>query len=156
MSNVLCMNPPQSMPIGLLLSRTAKDVSAAFDAALAAAGGSLPTWLILLNLKINVSANQRRLAEAVGIREATLTHHLSGMERLGLLTRERDPDNRRTHVLALTDVGEALFLTLRDAAVAFDRRLRRGMTAAQVKALVAGLDQLAANVANRSRVGSTS
>ena len=150
------MKPPRAMPIGLLLSRTAKDVSAAFDAALAAAGGSLPTWLILLNLKINVSANQRRLAEAVGIREATLTHHLSGMERQGLLTRERDPDNRRTHVLALTDAGEALFLTMREAAVTFDRRLRRGMPAAQVKALAAGLDQLAANVADRSRIGLSS
>jgi MarR family transcriptional regulator for hemolysin len=134
------------MPIGLHLSRVAKEVSAAFDAALSAAGGSLPTWLILLNLKINQSANQRRLAEAVGIREATLTHHLSGMEQLGLVTRERDPDNRRTHVLALTEAGEASFLALRDAAMAFDRRLRRGMTAAQVKALAAGLDQLAANV----------
>ena len=117
------MKPPQTMPIGLQLSRVAKEVSAAFDAALADAGGSLPTWLILLNLKINESANQRRLADAVGIREATLTHHLSGMEQLGLLTRQRDPDNRRTHVLALTAEGEALFLTLREAAMAFDRRL---------------------------------
>jgi MarR family transcriptional regulator, transcriptional regulator for hemolysin len=137
------------MPIGLHLSRVAKEVSAAFDAALTSAGGSLPTWLILLNLKINESANQRRLAGAVGIREATLTHHLSGMEQQGLLTRRRDPDNRRTHVLALTADGEALFLALREAAVAFDRRLRRGMTAAQMTALAAALDQLATNVVDR-------
>ena len=137
------------MPIGLQLSRVAKEVSAAFDAALTAAGGSLPTWLILLNLTINQSANQRRLAAAVGIREATLTHHLGGMEQLGLITRQRAPDNRRTHVLTLTADGEALFLALREAAMAFDRRLRRGMTAAQVRALAAGLDQLAANVAGR-------
>jgi MarR family transcriptional regulator, transcriptional regulator for hemolysin len=135
------------MPIGLHLSRVAKEVSAAFDATLASAGGSLPSWLVLLNLKINESANQRQLADAVGIREATLTHHLSGMEQLGLLTRQRDPDNRRTHVLSLTAEGEALFLTLREAAKAFDRRLRRGMTAAQVMALGTGLDQLATNVA---------
>jgi MarR family transcriptional regulator for hemolysin len=140
------MKAPQTMPIGLQLSRAAKEVSAAFEAALASSGGSLPMWLILLNLKISDSVNQRRLANAVGIREATLTHHLNGMERQGLLTRRRDPDNRRTHVLALTASGEALFLTLREAAMTFDRRLRRGMTAAQVAALAAGLDQLAANV----------
>ncbi len=119
------------MPIGLQLTRVAKAVSAAFEAALAAAGGSLPAWLILLNLKINHSVNQRRLAPAVGIREATLTHHLSGMEQLGL-TRHRDPDNRRTQLLALTAEGESIFLALREAAMAFDRRLRRGMTAEQV------------------------
>ena len=43
------------MPIGLQLSRVAKTVSAAFEAALTSAGGSLPTWLILLNLKLNQS-----------------------------------------------------------------------------------------------------
>jgi MarR family transcriptional regulator, transcriptional regulator for hemolysin len=137
---------PQTMPIGLQLSRVAKSVSTAFEATLASAGGSLPTWLILLNLKLNRSANQRALAEAVGIREATLTHHLGGMERVGLITRERDPENRRTQLLAITADGEAMFLALRDAAVAFDRRLRRGLSAQQVKALAAGLDQLAANV----------
>ena len=85
------MKPPQTLPIGLHLSRVAKEVSAAFDATLADAGGSLPSWLVLLNLKINESANQRQLADAVGIREATLTHHLSGMEQLGLLTRRARP-----------------------------------------------------------------
>ena len=68
------------------------------------------------------------------------------MERLGLLTRERDPDNRRTQLLALTAEGEAMFLALREAAVAFDRRLRRGLNAEQVAVLAAGLDRLAANV----------
>jgi MarR family transcriptional regulator, transcriptional regulator for hemolysin len=140
------MKAPSAMPIGLHLSRVAKSVSTAFEAALAAAGGSLPAWLILLNLKLNQSANQRQLADAVGIREATLTHHLAGMERLGLITRERDPDNRRTQLLALTAEGEAMFIALREAAVAFDRRLRRGLTAEQVAALAAGLDHLAANV----------
>jgi MarR family transcriptional regulator for hemolysin len=144
------MRAPRTTPIGLQLSRVAKDVRAAFDAALSGAGGSLPIWLISLNLKINASANQRRIADAVGIREATLTHHLGGMERLGLITRHRDPDNRRTHVLALTAEGEALFLTLREAATAFDERLRRGMTAAQVTALAAGLERLAANVVDPS------
>jgi MarR family transcriptional regulator for hemolysin len=140
------MKAPQTMPIGLHLSRVAKVVSTAFETALGSAGGSLPTWLILLNLKLNQSANQRQLAEAVGIREATLTHHLGGMERLGLIARERDPENRRTQQLALTAEGEAKFLALREAAVAFDRRLRRSLSAEQVAALAAGLDRLAANV----------
>jgi MarR family transcriptional regulator for hemolysin len=140
------MRAPQTTPIGLHVSRVAKTVSTAFEVALGSAGGSLPTWLILLNLKINQSANQRQLAEAVGIREATLTHHLSGMERLGLITRERDPENRRTQLIALTAEGEAMFLALREAAVAFDRRLRRGLSAEQVTVLAAGLDRLAANV----------
>ena len=52
-------------------------------------------WLVLLNLKTRRLANQRELAEAVGIREATLTHHLNAMEAGGLITRRRDTANRR-------------------------------------------------------------
>ena len=76
---------PTRTPLGLHLSRVARAVSRAFDQALADAGGSLPVWLVLLNLKTRRIANQRELAEAVGIREATLTHHLNAMESDGLL-----------------------------------------------------------------------
>ena len=117
------------LPLGLSLARAARVVSRAFDEALGDAGGSLPMWLVLLNLKIGRAANQRRLAEAVGVTEATLTHHLNAMETAGLVTRRRDPDNRRIHVVELTDAGEAAFLRLREAAMAFDRRLRRGVSA---------------------------
>jgi DNA-binding HxlR family transcriptional regulator len=87
-------------------ARAARLVSRAFDDALSQAGGSLPAWLVLLNLKIRPTVNQRELAEAVGIREATLTHHLNAMETDGLLTRRRDHNNRRIHVVELTDAGE--------------------------------------------------
>jgi hypothetical protein len=45
------MPPPLREPIGLQPVRTTKLVSRAFDDALAEAGGSLPTWLLLLSPK---------------------------------------------------------------------------------------------------------
>ena len=75
------------VPIGLRLNQAARAVGRAFDEALAAAGGSLPVWLILLNLKVRRPGTQRELAEAVGIREATLTHHLNAMSAGGLITK---------------------------------------------------------------------
>jgi MarR family transcriptional regulator for hemolysin len=122
-------------------------VSRAFDDALAAAGGSLPVWLVLLNLKTRRLANQRELAEAVGVREATLTHHLNAMENDGLVTRRRDSVNRRIHVVELTDAGEAAFLRLRTAAMGFDRRLRRGLGEEEIVGLGELLGRLAGNVA---------
>jgi MarR family transcriptional regulator for hemolysin len=62
------MSPrPADVPIGLQLAGTARRVGRAFDAALAAAGGSRPTWLVLLAVKTRKAANQRELAAAVGI-----------------------------------------------------------------------------------------
>jgi MarR family transcriptional regulator for hemolysin len=139
---------PRTPPIGLHLAAAARAVSRAFDEALGEAGGSLPVWLVLLNLKLRGQmANQRELAAAVGIREATLTHHLNAMESDGLLTRRRDPGNRRVHLVELTDAGEAAFTRLRDAALAFDRRLRRGIGAGELSAFEDVLNRLAANVA---------
>lgn len=137
---------PARVPIGLQLARSARVVSRAFDGALGEAGGSLPVWLVLLNTKAGRVANQRELADAVGVREATLTHHLNAMEADGLLTRRRDESNRRVHVVELTEAGEAAFLRLRDAAVAFDRRLRGAMTAEEVSQLEGLLDRLETNV----------
>jgi MarR family transcriptional regulator, transcriptional regulator for hemolysin len=143
------MEPPFRPPIGFQLAGTAKLVSRAFDDAMADAGGSLPIWQILLALKTRQVANQRELAEAVGIQGATVTHHLNAMERDGLLTRTRDPVNRRVHVVELTDKGERMFHTLRAVAVAFDKRLRANLTDHDLAVAERVLTKLAENARSR-------
>jgi len=142
--------PPARPPIGLHLASATRVVSRAFDEALAEAGGSLPVWLVLLNLKIRRPGNQRELAEAVGVKEATLTHHLNAMDSDGLITRRRDTANRRIHVVELTDAGEQTFLRLRGAALAFDRRLRAGIADDELASLDGVLDRLVRNVESRA------
>ena len=140
------MPRPTRPPLGLQLARTAKAAQRAFDDALVAAGGSLPVWLVLVTLKSQQVANQRELAEAVGIQGATLTHHLNAMESAGLVTRRRDPANRRVHQVELTDDGDELFLRLRAVAFAFDNRLRAGLSEADVSQLEAVLARLRGNL----------
>ena len=133
------------VPVGLLVSHTAKVLSREFDAALAAVGGSRSTWLVLQSLKTAGHRTQGELAEAVGIRQPTLSHHLDGMEREGLVRRERTADNRRVQRVTVTEAGEALFLRLRRAAGAFDGRLRAGLDDAEVAELRRLLAALAEN-----------
>lgn len=140
------MGRPAREPLGLYLTRVSRTVSRAFDDALAEAGGSLPVWLVLISLKSGQLASQRELADAVGIQGATLSHHLNAMESAGLVTRRRDPRNRRLHLVELTAGGEALFSRLREAAFAFDQRLRAGFTEDDVSHLQALLARLRDNV----------
>jgi MarR family transcriptional regulator for hemolysin len=140
------MPRPIRQPIGRLLADVAKAVSRAFDDALAEAGGTVPVWLVLISLKSQQTASQRELAEAVGIQGATLTHHLNAMEAAGLVTRRRDPENRRLHVVELTAEGDALFFRLRDAATAFDKRLRAGFSERELGQLAELLTALRGNV----------
>jgi MarR family transcriptional regulator for hemolysin len=140
------MRRPVREPLGLHLTRVSRTISRAFDDALAEAGGSLPAWLVLISLKRGHLASQRELAEAVGVQGATLSHHLNAMESAGLVTRRRDPRNRRLHLVELTPEGDALFSRLREVAFAFDQRLRAGLTEHDVDQFEALLTCLHDNV----------
>jgi MarR family transcriptional regulator for hemolysin len=70
------------------------------------------------------------------------------MEVAGLVTRRRDPNNRRVHHVALTDQGEQLFAALRGHVAAFDAALRTGLREGDLVELRRLLDHLAANVAS--------
>src|SRR3954453_11424132 len=118
------MPRPRQEPIGLFVTRTSKALSRAFEEELASEGGSLPPWLVLLSLKSRRWETQRELAKALDIEGPTLTHHLDGLERAGLVTRTRDPGNRRVQRVELTEEGDAAFNRLRRAATGFDQRLR--------------------------------
>ena len=82
----------------------------------------------------------------VGVRGATLTHHLNAMETSGLVTRRRHPDNRRIHVVEMTDAGSDMFLRLREVAVAFDRTLHAGVDSGDLEVFGRVLRQLYGNV----------
>src|ERR687886_2480396 len=101
--------PPVLPPIGLRLTRTARVVTQAFERSMAAAGGSASAWQVLLLVRSEQWGTQSRMAEAMGITGATLTHHLNALEKQGLVRRWREDDNRRVQRVALTDAGEALF-----------------------------------------------
>jgi MarR family transcriptional regulator for hemolysin len=148
MSIVTGMGPPTSEPIGLQVTRTAKVLSRAFDKSLAEVGGSLTVWLVLAELQGQVHGRQRELAEAVGIEGPTLTHHLNRMEAAGLVTRRRDPENRRVHRVELTDDGQAAFFGLLDTVVAFDDRLRAGFSDGELATLRDFLERLVVNITN--------
>lgn len=140
---------PAEPALRLLLTRTARDVERAFDHALAGSGGSASTWLILATLTAGGRRSQRELAEAIGLRGATLTHHLNAMEADGLLTRRRDRADRRNHLVELTEHGRTQFTRLRAIAVDFDATLRTDIPPAALAGLTQVLAAVRANLTGR-------
>jgi MarR family transcriptional regulator, transcriptional regulator for hemolysin len=130
--------------LALSVARTARALARALDEALVAAGGSTPTWQVLLALTTTDHRTQGELAEAIGIRQPTLTHHLDTLTRGGFVTRGAEPGNRRVQRVTLTEAGEQLFLRLRRAAASFDGRLRAGLgedDVAELRRLLAQLEE---------------
>lgn len=138
--------PPVFPPIGLRLSRTAHAVSQAFERAMAEAGGSASAWQVLLLVRSEQWGTQSKLAEAMGVSGATVTHHLNALETQGLVRRWRDDSNRRVQRVELTPEGAALFHRLRDVAMAHDARLRSKLSDEEAARLGELLDKLRAGL----------
>src|SRR5213080_4088742 len=140
--------PPPAVipPIGLRLARTARVVTNAFERAMAEAGGSAAAWQVLVLVRSEQWGTQARMAEAMGITGATLTHHLNALETQGLVRRWREASNRRVQRVALTPEGAALFDRLRAVAARHDARLRSQLTDEETAQLAELLDRLQAGV----------
>ncbi len=138
-------------PIGLRLARTARVVTQAFERAMADAGGSASAWQVLLLVRSGEWGTQTRMAEAMGITGATLTHHLNALEAQGLVRRWRETSNRRVQRVALTDDGVALFDRLRRVAARHDERLRSRLSDVETAQLAELLDKLRAGLTPSDR-----
>jgi MarR family transcriptional regulator, transcriptional regulator for hemolysin len=147
------MPKPQLFPpIGARLARAARTATQAFEQAMAEAGGSVPTWQVLLLVRSRQWGTQSEMARALGITGATLTHHLTAMEAQGLVRRWRESGNRRVQQVELTAEGEAAFERLRHVAARHDERLRSQLSPEQVATLADLLEQVEAGLTRAADV----
>jgi MarR family transcriptional regulator for hemolysin len=137
---------PRGTPIGRKLALTAKVVGTAFNAALAAEGGSAPIWLILNALRNGRWTAQLELARELGIEGPTLSRHLDNLEQNGLVLRRPSEVDKRAVRVELTEAGEGAYQRMLAAVIAFNRRLQAGIDRDELQQLDAVLDRLAENV----------
>src|SRR5690606_28850663 len=71
-------------------------------------GLTLGTWYFLRALWEEDGLSQRELSQRIGTMEPTTVSALNSMERLGLVHRERDPNDKRRRRVFLTDYGRSL------------------------------------------------
>ena len=72
--------------------------------------------------------SQRELATASGVTEQTMSRVLARMERTGYVTRSPHDDDRRRHVITITDAGRSTFVVASDRELA-EALVTRGLTA---------------------------
>jgi MarR family transcriptional regulator, organic hydroperoxide resistance regulator len=83
---------------------------------------TLAQYYLLLPLRTQAKTPSSQLAELAGIAAPTATRLLDGLERTGLVVRERSPDDRRTVLVSLTRRGRDR-LRQRERQLAHRRRL---------------------------------
>ncbi len=80
---------------------------AEIDEALAAEGLSLRDYVVLVRIDQLPSPSQQQVADRVGVDRSDFVKILDRLQSRGLIGRERDAEDRRRHLLSLTDVGRA-------------------------------------------------
>ena len=78
------------------------------------------------------SVTQRALRKTLGVNRTTISRMLGSLEAMGLLTRVRDPDDRRTRAVRLTGRGR------KRIRVAMRRLIDRGAAQLAVDSAIAG------------------
>ena len=93
--------------------------SAAYKPLLEPFGLTYPQYLVLLVLWERDGVNLKEVGQRLQLDAGTLTPLLKRLEAGGLVTRDRDPEDERRVIVALTDQGRAL----RDQAVSIPEKL---------------------------------
>jgi len=103
---------------------------------------SLSEAYAIHELDTSTAPTQQDLAERLRLDKSTVSRLIAGLEHKGLVARERDPGNRRSYRLRLTDRGRAVHAYLAEV---FHRRhahMLSAMTAAERRCLATGLAAL--------------
>ncbi|MER5627459.1 MarR family transcriptional regulator [Streptosporangium sp. NPDC002544] len=141
---------PLRVTIGHLLRRVFTGITGE-----AVRGGPQSRDFVVLDVLADEDApSQQDLAHRLGINRTIMVKLLDRLQQAGYVTRTRNPANRRTYVLSLTDEGRTALKDMRQAVADRDVRLTAPLTPAERRRLTELLSRLVAHD-ERSTVAST-
>ena len=90
--------------------------------------------------------SQTDLARFAKVEQPTMAQLLARMERDGLITREPDPDDRRSSLISLTAQARERLPAGREILLQGNRDMTRGLSSDEVETLIALLERILINV----------
>jgi DNA-binding MarR family transcriptional regulator len=98
---------------------------------------------VLVRLAENDGRSQQAIAELLGVNPTRMVFLTDELEKLGLVERRRNPADRRSHALYLTEAGTAMLARVREVTQAHEAAITAGLSAADRDRLTALLQHLA-------------
>ena len=128
---------------GFLLARLGLMYKAAAIASMEDAGFELYDYSVLALLAEGTRETQSTIADALTLDPSRLVALLDSLEKRDLIARQRDPQDRRRHVVSITRAGEQELDRLRDMMRKLEDEFFAPLSAADRKALHDILSKLA-------------
>lgn len=144
---------PFELSVGYQLRMANRAVQRYLQSRIEPHGVSLGMWYFLRALWQEDGLTQRELSQRIGTMEPTTLTALTAMERSGLVTRERDPDDRRKLCVRLTKRGLSLKEELLPCAHEVVARATAGLSEAERARFLACLALVQRNFADVPALG---
>ncbi|MGW8380487.1 MarR family transcriptional regulator [Streptomyces sp. ODS28] len=122
---------PQVEKVVNALSRLDRRMNVAYGRQLSTLGLTSPEWEVLKELVMAGEPYQLwpgTIAKRLGLTPAAMTHRIDRMVTQGLVTRERDEENRVRVIIGLTDEGREKWLQVMRRASVFEEELLQDLT----------------------------
>jgi DNA-binding MarR family transcriptional regulator len=98
---------------------------------------------MLIRLAENDGRSQQAIAELMGINPTRMVFLTDELEKLGLVERRRNPADRRSHALYLTEAGRAMLARVREVTRAHEAAITAGLSGGERDQLTALLQRIA-------------
>ena len=103
-------------------------------------------WRMMAMLALEPGVSPVRVCQFIGLDKGAVSREMRKLEAKGYVTVEDDPDSSRRRSLALTPEGYAIHDEVLRIALERERRLLKGLSAAEVETLLSLLVRTSANI----------
>jgi DNA-binding MarR family transcriptional regulator len=129
--------------ISFLLVQVGFDAARQFGERLAPLGLEQRHAGMLARLAASHGQSQQAIAQLIGVNATRMVFLVDELEGLGLVERRRNPGDRRSHALYLTDAGVAMLERVRAVTADHEARIVAGLTDAERRQLLGLLRNVA-------------
>lgn len=105
-------------------------------------GLRIPEWRLVAVIAESEGLTQQALGRATRMDKVTVSRAAAALAERGLVARTPNPDDQRSHLLALTPAGRELYAEVAPKALEMEARIFGGFSAVEIAALNAMLDRL--------------
>ncbi len=106
-------------------------------------------WCLIWLDRLSPDARQTDLAQAIGISQPSTVRVVDQLEVAGLIERLRDPDDKRSNCLSLTDRGGELVTKIEARLAELRHELFDGIDDAEIETTLSVINRLQDSIASR-------
>lgn len=136
-------NTPRRPDLAAMLAPLQRELLAAETTVLDAHGLSMWGYVVLSALNRSSVRTQAALAAAIGADKTRVIGTLDNLQERGYIERTRDPEDRRVHLLKITEAGRVLKNAVQDDIQQGEERWLGKLPATERRAFLKALQKLA-------------